>query len=88
MTKHQDARDAASALADLRVAVAELGRRVDVGKLGGTTPALLSEVNRLARQLRELVAHDPDRVSKDTAVRIRATLDAVDTLKNRMEPSA
>jgi hypothetical protein len=72
----------------LRVAVVVELHRVDVGKLRGTTPALLYEVNRLARQLRELVADNGNCVTKEVAARIRATLDEVDATKNRMEPTA
>ena len=88
MQSNREAIDPIAALTDLRVTLTELEHRMSVGKLGGSTPALLAEVDRLAKIVREAVSERPDCLPRSTAVRIRATLDAVDALRNRIEPSA
>lgn len=70
--------------AELRVAVAELERRVDEGELGATTPLWLAEAQRIESQLRLVVAESDQCVTSSAAAGIRVTLDELHRVRRRM----
>jgi hypothetical protein len=70
--------------AELRVAVAELARRVDGGEPGGATPLWLAEAQRLEGELRRVVAESDQCVTSAAAAGIRSTLDELHRVRRRL----
>jgi hypothetical protein len=70
--------------AELRVAVAELERRVAGGERGAATPLWLAEAQRIESQLRRVVAQGDRCVTTVEAAGIRSTLDELHRVRRRM----
>jgi hypothetical protein len=72
-------------LLELRVVLVKLHHRIDMGNIGGKTPALLSEAKRLADVLSNAIAGAQTGLAADAVVRVGAALDTLDALRNRIE---